>query len=140
MAVAMALRAPDRVPVMAQMAMGHIYLQTGLSPVEVWHDSAVYADALCLMRERYGFDGILVSVPGSDPEWRTKISSLEERGGHYRITWRSPVDNHSPYPLGVRTLYRNDDLPEPLDRPYSPRSRSPPRRRSRCSIRCPTGC
>ncbi len=116
-AAAMALGEPDRVPVMAQMAMGHIYLQTGLSPVEVWHDSHVYAQALCTMRERYGFDGILVSVPGSDPEWHDKIDSLEARSGHYRITWRVPIENHSPYPLGRRTLYRNDDLPEPLDRP-----------------------
>ena len=120
MATAMALGIPDRVPVMAQMALGHIYLQTGLSPVEVWHDPAVYADALCLMRERYGFDGILVSVPGSDPEWRARVGTMDERGGHYRITWRAPVENYSPYPLGSHTLYRNDDLPEPLDRPVLP--------------------
>ncbi|MBM3476901.1 MAG: hypothetical protein FJX75_26815 [Armatimonadetes bacterium] len=127
---------PDRVPVMCQMAMGHIYLKTGRSPLEVWHDPQVYAQALATMRERYGFDGILVSVPGGDPDWRTKIAEQTEwKPGTgtdftrrksepvpgFLVRWREAPVNRSPYPLGAETLYPPDDLPRPMH-PASPPS------------------
>src|SRR5262245_32589786 len=37
---------PDRVPVMCQLALGHYFLQSGLSPFEVWYTSQGFAEAL----------------------------------------------------------------------------------------------
>jgi uroporphyrinogen-III decarboxylase len=114
LARATSLQRPDRVPVMCQMSMGHIYLKTGLSPLEVWHDPQVYARALSVMRERYAFDGILVSVPGGDPDWRSKIAEATDEPDGTRVRWTQAPLNRSPYPLGDETLYPPDDLPRPV--------------------------
>ena len=74
----MGRRIPDRVPVMCQLSIGHMILATGVSPLELWHDAATYVEVLFALRERYQFDGILVSVPGSDPDWRRKLSDTRE--------------------------------------------------------------
>jgi len=115
MAAAMAHQPIDRVPVMCQMAIGHICLNTGCSPVELWHDTDTYVTALFAMCERYGFDGILVSVPGSSPDWRDQVATMETTRDGQIVSWKRALENHSPYPLGVRTLYRADDLPAPLE-------------------------
>ena len=115
MAAAMAHQPIDRVPVMCQMAIGHICLNTGCSPVELWHDTDTYVTALFAMCERYGFDGILVSVPGSPPDWRDQVATMETTRDGQIVSWKRALENHSPYPLGVRTLYRADDLPAPLE-------------------------
>jgi len=114
LALATRRQRPDRVPVMCQMAMGHIYARTGLSPLEVWHDPQDYARALALMRERYSFDGILVSVPGGDPEWREKVAEQTSTPAGLLVRWREAPANRSPYPLGSETLYPPDDLPRPV--------------------------
>ncbi len=113
-ALAMRRERPDRVPVMCQMAMGHIYLKTGLSPLEVWHDPETYAEALVWMRDLYSFDGILVSVPGGDPHWRDKIAERREHDTGEHVRWREAPLNRSPYPLGSETFYPWDDLPSPV--------------------------
>jgi len=115
MAAAMAHQPIDRVPVMCQMAIGHICLNTGCSPVELWHDTDTYVTALFAMCERYGFDGILVSVPGGPPDWRDQVATMETTRDGQIVSWKRALENHSPYPLGVRTLYRADDLPAPLE-------------------------
>ncbi|HEX6558075.1 MAG TPA: uroporphyrinogen decarboxylase family protein [Longimicrobiales bacterium] len=71
MAAAMRHERPDRVPVMCQLAIGHYFLQSGFAPADIWHDSAVFADALLRMQERYSFDGILINLPGREPHWRS---------------------------------------------------------------------
>ena len=56
---------PDRVPVMCQLSLGHYFLHAaGLRPVDIWHDSPAFGDALPGAAARYGFDGILVNLPG----------------------------------------------------------------------------
>lgn len=113
MALAMAHRESDRVPVMCQLSVGHFVLKTGCSPVEFWHDPAVYADVLLAVRAMYGFDGILVSVPGSDPEWRDKATLREATPEGERVVFSEPPTNRSPYPLGSDALYPCDDIPRP---------------------------
>ena len=68
--IAMRLGEPDRVPVMCQLAIGHYFLQSGLDPVEIWHDTEAFGEALVRLQRRYRFDGILVNLPGRDPAWR----------------------------------------------------------------------
>ena len=43
---AMAGGRPDRVPVMCQMSVGHMLLQTGVSPLRFWHDAGEFVEAL----------------------------------------------------------------------------------------------
>jgi uroporphyrinogen-III decarboxylase len=112
LAAAMDRAVPDRVPVMCQMSIGHMLLQTGLSPSEFWHSAEVFADGLLRMRTLYGFDGILISLHGHTPEWQKKIIRVERGPGGERIFWRNGDTMDCPA----------DDLPVPrptgrLDQP-----------------------
>jgi len=79
----------DRVPVMCQLALGHYFLQTPHDEIDIWHDTATFGDALIALQERYGFDGILVNLPGRDPNWRRYITRIEERDGNKIIWWKN---------------------------------------------------
>ncbi len=105
---------PNRVPVMCQLALGHYFLNTGLPAAEIWHDSEMFAGALLLLQRRYGFDGILVNLPGRDPDWRDAIADIEEREGRTRIRWRE----------GPVTVVPPDDNPRVLG--ADGRKRRPP--------------
>jgi hypothetical protein len=104
MALAMDRRVPDRVPVMCQMSLGHMLLQTGLSPSEFWHSAEVFADGLLRMRALYGFDGILISLHGHSSGWQKKIVRLEREPGGERVSWAN----------GDTMYYPADDLPIPI--------------------------
>jgi len=100
-AEAMNLRQPDRVPVMCQMSIGHLLLQTGLRPAEFWLSAETFASGLLRMRELYGFDGVLISLHGQSPDWeRTSAGFEREREGE-RVRWAN----------GDTTLFPPDDLP-----------------------------
>ncbi|MCX6142553.1 MAG: hypothetical protein NTZ35_04965 [Ignavibacteriales bacterium] len=101
----MDLKTPDRVPVMCQLSIGHMLLQLDVSPLEFWHDVNVFAEGLIKLREIYGFDGVLVSLHGHDPDWRNNIRSRSVVGGLEEIVWQN----------GERIRYLSDDLPQPLD-------------------------
>lgn len=89
MNTAMHLGTPDRVPVMCQLALGHYFLQTPLDEIDIWHDTQTFGNALITLQERYGFDGILINLPGRDPDWRKYITRIEERDGNRFITWKN---------------------------------------------------
>lgn len=99
--IAMRLGTPDRVPVMCQLALGHYFLQAGLDPIEVWHDTHAFAEALVRLQPRYGFDGILVNLPGRDPRWRAHVRGIDTHGTDRIVTWRD----------GCRTIAPHDDNP-----------------------------
>ncbi|HWD92642.1 MAG TPA: uroporphyrinogen decarboxylase family protein [Verrucomicrobiae bacterium] len=61
---AMSLQHPARVPVMCQMANGHVIINTKVHPIDYFVDNEVWADCLVRMRELYDFDGILCHKPG----------------------------------------------------------------------------
>ena len=67
---AMRLQKCDRVPVMCQLSTGHYFLNSGLDPVDIWFTSEGFAEALMRMREKYAFDGVLVNLPGRDPDYK----------------------------------------------------------------------
>lgn len=87
MAVAMRLGEADRVPVMCQLALGHYFLNSGLAEIDIWHSSEGFAEALIRLQERYHFDGILVNLPGRDPNWRQFIKRVEEKESQKIIYW-----------------------------------------------------
>jgi len=86
-----ATQLPDRVPVMCQLSLGHYFLHADAGAIEIWHDTAAFGDALLALQQRYGFDGILVNLPGRDPDWRRHLSAVEQRGAHAVLHWANGV-------------------------------------------------
>lgn len=98
---AMACEHPDRVPFMCQMSIGHMLQQLDVSPAEFWFDGAVFADGLIRLRELYDFDGILISLHGHDPAWRTHVRAITRTPEGEEILWKD----------GGKTICPADDLP-----------------------------
>jgi hypothetical protein len=90
-------RLPDRVPVMCQLSLGHYFLHAGRSAVDVWHDTAAFGDALIALQQRYGFDGILVNLPGRDPGWRSHLVAVERQDRHAVLRWANGAVTTAPY-------------------------------------------
>jgi len=118
MDIAMRLGVPDRVPVMCQLALGHYFLHAGLDHVEIWHSTEAFAEALVRLQRKYGFDGILVNLPGRDPDWRSAITRIEEGDGERIIRWTNgwytaapPDDNPHVYQAdGTRYFPSFDEI------------------------------
>lgn len=105
----MDLETPDRTPVMCQLSVGHMLLQLGVSPAELWFDAPIYLEVLRTLREIYDFDGILISLHGHDPEWKKAVERIEQRnGGEEWIFWKN----------GDTSIFPPDDLP--IHRPLQP--------------------
>jgi len=121
---AMTHEVPDRVPVMCQLALGHYFLFSGFDPVAIWFDSETLARALEELRHRYGFDGVLVNLPGRPPQWRDYLAVDEKTGSGRRLTWKSglqtrvpPDDNPQTYAPGGGALSRADYTTVDVDDP-----------------------
>lgn len=105
-ALAMRHQRPDRVPVMCQLSIGHYFLnlRDRWQPHEIWFSSEAFADALLALARRYRFDGILINMPGRDPDWRAEVASIEQTpdGGEI-LTWNDggrvviPPDDNALY-------------------------------------------
>jgi hypothetical protein len=98
---AMDLGTPDRVPFMCQLSIGHMLLNLGVSPVEFWCDKATFSDGLHRLRAMYDFDGILVSLHGHDPSWRSNVRETQPTPEGDLVEWAN----------GDRTLFPFDELP-----------------------------
>ena len=101
LAAAMSGAVPDRVPVMCQMSVGHMLLQTRIPPSRFWHSAESFTEGLLAARALYGFDGVLVSLHGHPPDWEARAASLERGPDGERIRWRN----------GDETFFPADDLP-----------------------------
>jgi hypothetical protein len=77
---AMRLGEPERIPVMCQMAIGHILLNSKVDPVEFFLSSEAYARGVLSMREFYDFDGILLHKPGRENGWEPLIERIDRSG------------------------------------------------------------
>ena len=80
---------PDRVPVFCQLAIGHYFLQSGLAPFDVWYRSEAFADALLCLARRYRFDGVLVNLPGRDPEVDRQVDRIETGSSEDIVRWKN---------------------------------------------------
>ncbi len=107
MRIAMRLGEPDRVPVMCQLALGHYFLQSGLDPLAIWHSAEGFGDALIRLQQRYGFDGILINLPGRDPDWHNYIAAIDENEGQKTIRWKNGWYTEAP-PDDLPHVYRAD--------------------------------
>lgn len=99
---AMELGIPDRVPLMCQLSIGHFLQQLDVSPSEFWYDAGTFSDGLVEMRSRYDFDGILVSLHGHNPAWRSHALSIRETPDGEEVL----LEN------GQRTIHPHDELPQ----------------------------
>ena len=102
-AVAMAGGVPDRVPFMCQLAIGHYLCHLDRSPAEFWLRNEVIIDSFVALAERYGMDGILINLPGRDPEAGADIT--READGTERIRFPG---------FPGETICPPDDLPHHL--------------------------
>ena len=93
---------PDRVPVMCQLALGHYFLNCSDKPSEIWFDSETFAKVLVERQQVYGFDGILVNLPGRPPEWTNTLASREQIDNCEHLHWKS----------GLETIFVTDDNPQ----------------------------
>ena len=89
MAQAMRLGQPKRVPVMCQLALGHYFLNCSTPEIDIWHSTEGFGDALIRLQRRYRFDGILINLPGRDPNWRSCVRRVEETDGGKVIHWKN---------------------------------------------------
>jgi hypothetical protein len=97
----MNLGIPDRVPLMCQLSIGHMLMNLDVSPIEFWYDPDVFAWGLAALREKYDFDGILVSLHGHDPEWRNHIRAIRQTPSGEEVEWLT----------GEFTVHPPDELP-----------------------------
>lgn len=87
MKIAMNLEEPDRVPVMYQMSIGHMLLQTGFSPSEFWLSAEFFAEGLLKLRKIYEFDGILISLHGHSPHWKRNVVKIQAEEKEEVVCW-----------------------------------------------------
>jgi uroporphyrinogen-III decarboxylase len=99
MALAMHHQTADRVPVMCQLALGHYFLnlRQRWQPHEIWFTSEAFADSLLTLRERYRFDGILINIPGRDPDWLSQVASIKDVADGQIIYWKDGTHIFMPF-------------------------------------------
>ncbi len=124
MAAAMNHRQPDRVPVMCQLALGHYFLNCAESPSEIWFDGRTFAKVLVELHQKYGFDGVLVNLPGRPPDWGSYVKSQQKVDNYEHLQWASgletvfpPDDNPQTYRPGRAPLQRADYRSVDIDDP-----------------------
>lgn len=101
MAVAMGMGIPDRTPVMCQMSIGHMLVQTGFSPAEFWLSRERFAEGVLRLRRQYAFDGILISLHGHAPDWERGIVRVARDADREIVYWKD----------GGRMVFPRDELP-----------------------------
>lgn len=99
---AMQHRAPDRIAVMCQLALGHYFLYCHDKPADIWFDTEAFTRALVELQRRDRFDGILVNLPGRPPDWERNIKEYETVQGCEYLRWTS----------GFETIVPSDDNPQ----------------------------
>jgi Uroporphyrinogen decarboxylase (URO-D) len=102
MAAAMSHETPDRVPAMCQLALGHYFLCSAERPSQIWFDGETFANVLVELQREYGFDGILVNLPGRPPDWKSYVKSHQRIDDREHLEWNS----------GLETIFPPDDNPQ----------------------------
>jgi uroporphyrinogen-III decarboxylase len=88
-AAAMGLKQADRVPVFCQLALGHYFLNAGIPAHRIWFTSEGFAEALVKLQRRYGFDGLLINLPGRPPRLLDQLRRVEKTPDGERLYWKN---------------------------------------------------
>lgn len=102
---AMDRQEPDRVPLMCQLSIGHYLVNCGVGAADYWLHNDVIVDCFVQLADRYGFDGILINLPGRTPDVDRFVDRSEETRDGQLVHWTT----------GGRCLCPPDDLPHELD-------------------------
>jgi hypothetical protein len=88
MSLAMQRKKADRVPVMCQLALGHYFLncKDRWKPHEIWFTTEAFVDSVVALCKHYRFDGILLNIPGRDPDWANGVESIVDTARGEQIT------------------------------------------------------
>jgi len=109
--------AVDRAPVMCQLAIGHYLLNTGIAPAELWFTSEGFARALVALARRYGFDGILINLPGRDPDWMRHVARIETAAdGSQTVVFTNGEHARCPADDNVHHIQSRDRWSRPAQR------------------------
>jgi len=93
---AMNLTTPDRVPLMCQFSLGFMMNQLKPDPVTFWYDMKSFADGLIRLREKFRFDGILVSLHGHFDDWEKGLLKTEKiEAGKTILYYEDRTETHS---------------------------------------------
>lgn len=100
----------DRFPVMSQLALGHIYKNAKIGPVDYWWESKGIAEGFIRMAEMYQFDGILLNISGINPNNRQHITDVAIVGDGHIVKLDNGSEifvppNDDPRPLGASRDY-----------------------------------
>jgi len=94
---AMAHGAPDRVPIMCQLSIGHYLLNSGVRPAGLWFSSEGFTQALLKLAREYRFDGVLINLPGRREDWRKGMQSIRDNAdGSQDVFWENGEITHCP--------------------------------------------
>jgi MtaA/CmuA family methyltransferase len=104
---AMRLKKADRVPVMCQLSIGHYFIYSGLDPLDIWFTSEGFAEALIRLREKYSFDGVLINLPGRDPDYKNFIDRIDKNEDGYIVCWKN--GNYTTIPKDDNPHYYQND-------------------------------
>jgi uroporphyrinogen decarboxylase len=99
---AMHLKEPDRIPLMCQLSIGYLLLNTGISPIEFSFTNEGAAKAFLKGRESCSFDGILIDSPGRDPNWKKRVKKIENNSEGQIIYWKDDSRTICPYDDGPK--------------------------------------
>jgi hypothetical protein len=119
-AAAMRHEIPDRVPLMCQLALGHYFLNTKLKPHQIWFTSEGFAEALVNLQQRYHFDGILINIPGRDPDWFDDINSIIETDEGELIAWKNGDETLIPWDDNAQHRPANPETARPTVADFDP--------------------
>ena len=98
----------DRVPVMCQLAIGHYLLNTDVKPAELWFTSEGFSKALVDLARRYGFDGVLLNLPGRDPDWMRYVAEIQTAAdGGQTVLWINGEHARCPADDNVQHIHRS---------------------------------
>lgn len=99
----MALQKPGEIPVMCQLSIGHILLNTSVDPIGFNFTNKGFARGLLEIRDQYDFDGILIHKPGREERVLNLARQEESEAGLMLV-----------FPDGGGILCRYDDDPQYL--------------------------
>ena len=95
----------DRTPVMCQLALGHIYKNLDIDPIDYWYSSEGLAEGYIQIAELYNFDGILISKGGIDPDLKKQVKEVVNFKDGHKIIWKT----------GKETIVPPDDDPRDVN-------------------------
>lgn len=98
---AMNRQQPDRVPLMCQLSIGHYLVNCDVTAADYWLHNDALVDCFVALADRYGFDGILINLPGRPPHVDALVDRIEDTRDGQMVYWKT----------GGRCLCPPDDLP-----------------------------